>query len=85
MIPAMQTSLARQSSVSAPLRKVERRIPATRSLAHDVLSCGHSVVVLRFSRQLPYWHCYSCQLPRCDSDAFELFPHQAANANGGGR
>src|SRR5579859_2269738 len=54
-----------QTTPQAPLRKVVSRVPVPDhpALAHDRLACGHSVVVLRHSRPLPYWHCYACHPP----------------------
>jgi hypothetical protein len=73
LIIILMHTIIQSHPTQAPLRKVVRRVPVPDQarLAHDHLACGHSVVVLRHSRQLPYWHCYACVLPQVGADALD--------------
>ena len=70
---------------TAPLRRVLRRVTRPgRSLALDVLACGHSVEVLRYSKAYPYRRCACCVLPVVDVDALDVTARATANETTGG-
>ncbi len=64
----------------APLRRVLRRVTTPgRIMARDVLTCGHSVEVLRYAAASNGRRCPLCALPRVGAAELDVDGRVAAN------
>lgn len=76
----MRTESQNAIAIAAPLRRVIRReTHHGRTLAHDVLACGHRYETLRYAKAYPYRHCAACVAEAVIAHQ----PDRRPDANGG--